>query len=392
MKGGGQGGLEVFGSLMKSVAALLGRQPVPELTLRGFYGMTLKEGEEFPVVQDVLDKGPAGAARLQVGDVVTKVQDRTVTDIADVLRFARRLSPGSKVKLTVQAARKRRTSPSRPRRVFDMRSSCDAGPARRRRLRLGGCGPGRQCKPVTVPFELLKSGHMAVQVKVNGKGPYWLIFDTGAPISLLNMRIAREAGLTKGVEQPAFSLFNALGEVKIKTLEVGTQKSEDVSAVVMDHPTIQAIGSKLGKRIDGLVGFPFFAGFRMTLDYQAKTMTLVPSGFKPPDVMQSMMTLMLGGTGRRTLAPAAQWGVLASKEAGDEADGVDVRSVVPGSAADKAGLKRGDRLLTLDGRWTDSLADLYEAAAYVKAGNTVVVRVKRGDKEMELKVTPARGL
>ena len=41
-------------------------------------------------------------------------------------------------------------------------------------------------RPVSVPFELLKSGHMAVQVKVNGKGPYWLIFDTGAPTSLLN--------------------------------------------------------------------------------------------------------------------------------------------------------------------------------------------------------------
>ena len=46
-------------------------------------------------------------------------------------------------------------------------------------------------KPVTVPFELLKSGHMAVQVNVNGKGPYRLIFDTGAPITLLNNKIAK---------------------------------------------------------------------------------------------------------------------------------------------------------------------------------------------------------
>ena len=35
-------------------------------------------------------------------------------------------------------------------------------------------------KPVVVPFELLPSGHMTVMVKVNGKGPYRLIFDTGA--------------------------------------------------------------------------------------------------------------------------------------------------------------------------------------------------------------------
>ena len=52
-------------------------------------------------------------------------------------------------------------------------------------------------KPVVVPFELLKSGHMAVMIKVNGKGPYRVIFDTGAPINLLNNKLAKETGLLK---------------------------------------------------------------------------------------------------------------------------------------------------------------------------------------------------
>ena len=50
-------------------------------------------------------------------------------------------------------------------------------------------------KAVVVPFELLKSGHMAVQVKVNGKGPYRLIFDTGAPMNLLSNKAAKDAGV-----------------------------------------------------------------------------------------------------------------------------------------------------------------------------------------------------
>lgn len=247
-------------------------------------------------------------------------------------------------------------------------------------------------KPVQVPFELLRSGHMAVQVKVNGKGPYLLLFDTGAPISLLTTRVAREAGLLQGDGAATLPLFGAVGEAKIKTLQVGGQTAEDVSAVVMDHPTVQMLSSKLGRRIEGLVGFPFFARFRMTLDYQKRTMTLVPSGFKPPDVMQAMTNAILSGPSRRTLAPAAQWGLLAGKEAGDDADGVDVRSVVPGSAAAKAGLKRGDRLLVLDGRWTDSLADLFEAAAFVLPDETVTVRIKRDGKVLELTVTPAKGM
>lgn len=240
--------------------------------------------------------------------------------------------------------------------------------------------------PVKVPFELLKSGHMAVQVKVNGKGPYWLIFDTGAPISLLNTRIAKEAGLDRDLS------VLGIGEVKIKTLEVGTQKVHDVGAIVMDHPTVEAISGKLGKRIDGLVGFPFFARFKMTLDYETRTMSLVPSGYKPANVMNAMTMVMLGGSGRRSLAPAAQWGIVASKEVGDEDDGVDVKSIVPGSAADRAGLKRNDRLLTLDGRWTDSLQDLWEAASLVKPGTKTTARVKRGDRVITLEVTPAKGL
>lgn len=100
-KGGGQGGLEVFGSLMKTLGGFLGRRPAPEVTLRGFHGMTLTDGDEHPLVREVLAAGPAGQAGLRAGDVLTHYQGRTVTDSGDVLRLARRLPPGDKVTLTV---------------------------------------------------------------------------------------------------------------------------------------------------------------------------------------------------------------------------------------------------------------------------------------------------
>src|SRR5579862_1036417 len=78
-------------------------------------------------------------------------------------------------------------------------------------------------KPITVPFEMLKSGHITVMVKVNGKGPYRLIFDTGSPTMLINTKVAKEAGLLKDIERPALPLFGMQGEAKIETLEVGDQ-------------------------------------------------------------------------------------------------------------------------------------------------------------------------
>ena len=126
-------------------------------------------------------------------------------------------------------------------------------------------------KPIVVPFELLKSKHMAVQVMINGKGPYRLIFDTGVNRDhSLNNKIAKEAGLLKDTQRPLFTFFGNMGEVKVKELQVGDQKAKDVSAIVMDHPTVEAISKVFGP-IDGIVGFPFFARFKMTLDYQAKT-------------------------------------------------------------------------------------------------------------------------
>src|SRR5262249_22729454 len=76
--------------------------------------------------------------------------------------------------------------------------------------------------PVAVPFELLKTQHMVVNVKINGKGPYRLIFDTGAPVTLINNKVAKEADVfPKDFKKPAFALFGSVGQFKMKTLEIG---------------------------------------------------------------------------------------------------------------------------------------------------------------------------
>jgi membrane-associated protease RseP (regulator of RpoE activity) len=250
-------------------------------------------------------------------------------------------------------------------------------------------------KPVTVPFELLKTGHMAVMVKINGKGPYRVIFDTGAPISLINNKVGKESGLLDNVKKPLFSLFNTAGQTSIKSLEVGDLKAENVNTIVMDHPTVEAISKALGP-IEGIVGFPFFARYKTTINYQAKELTFVPNGFDPPDVMQelaaSLMTMINEKQPKaKVLAPAAQWGMIAAKDSKDEDAGVVVKEVYADSPAAKAGMKAGDRILTLDGRWTDSLRDLYDAAGFVKPGTAAKVVFLRDGKEKELTITPTSG-
>jgi hypothetical protein len=252
-------------------------------------------------------------------------------------------------------------------------------------------------KPIVVPFELLRSGHMAVMIKVNGKGPYRVIFDTGAPVNLLNNKLAKEADLLKDAPQSSLPFgLGKMAQVMVKEMEVGTEKTADQPALVMDHPLVELMAKKLGP-LYGIVGFPFFARYKMTIDYQAQTLTLAPNGYKPADVMKSLEAMMFqllaggGSQAEKVLSPAAQWGLTARKTEDDEA-GVLVKQVLPGSAAAEAGLKVGDRLLTIDGRWTDTLADLYEVVGHIKPGVAVSVSIKRDSKEMELKVKPRAGL
>jgi hypothetical protein len=250
-------------------------------------------------------------------------------------------------------------------------------------------------KPVTVPFELFKTKHIAVMIKINGKGPYRVIFDTGAPVTLLSTKVATQTGLIdKNTPKPLFAPFNTAGEAKIKTLSVGDLQVKDVNAIIMDHPAVEAMSEAFGP-VEGIVGFPFFSRYKMTLDYKAQQMTFVPSNYEPADSLEAitaMVFALLQDSAPQVLSPSGQWGLVVSKSTKDEEAGVDIKQVLPDSAAAVGGLKAGDRLLTLDGRWTDSVADTYLAASLIKSGTAVTVVVKRDGKEVTLTVKPAPGL
>lgn len=247
-------------------------------------------------------------------------------------------------------------------------------------------------KPVVVPFQMLPSRHIVVEVSVNGKGPYKLIFDTGAPLNLVSSKLAKDAGLkTKGG-----GLFAGPATATADPLKIGDVAADKVPAMVMDHPTVKAISAAFEKDvgpIEGIVGFPFFARYAMTIDYQAKTLTLTPNGYQPGDYLQDMVARLQAaadaGKEPKVVVPAGLWGFAVEKPDAD--GGVVVKSVAAGGPAAAGGLQVGDRVLTIDGRWADTVSDAYAAAALVKPGRKVGLVVVRGGKELTIEVTPTKG-
>jgi hypothetical protein len=246
---------------------------------------------------------------------------------------------------------------------------------------------------VVVPFEMLSTNHMLVQARINDKGPFRLIFDLGAPVTLLNNRASEAAGVVKP-NAPRSFLFGMRGEAEVAKLQIGALTAEKLPVIVFDHPVLSALEDVTKRQIDGLMGFTFFARYKTTIDYHAREMTFEPIDYQVRDLLKELQDRLMGPkvASRRVLAPSGIWGLRPGEPAGGlNLTGVPILKVLDGSPARRAGIVAGDVLVTIDGRWIASIADVYDAAAKVASGREVAVVVNRDGKEVTLSITPADG-
>jgi len=253
--------------------------------------------------------------------------------------------------------------------------------------------------PIVVPMELLPSGHFVVAPLLNGKGPFRFVLDTGAPMTIINSRTAKAGDLTKKKAGGGglMSMFGSMQGMTVDMMELGELKAEKTTAMVMNHPTVEALSEAFKKDfgpVEGLIGFPFFARYAMTVDYRKKELTFVPNGYKPGDYLEDLVS-RLGDTDTinkpKMIAPGGLWGFEVAKGKTDTEAGMVVTKVYADGPAAAGGLAVGDRLLTLDGRWTDSPGDAALATQSIKPGTPTAAVLKRDQKEITLSITPLRG-
>jgi hypothetical protein len=245
-----------------------------------------------------------------------------------------------------------------------------------------------------VPFEMLVTNHMLVDAKINDKGPFRLIFDLGAPVTLLNNRASEAAGVVKP-DAPRSIVFGLRGEAVVNRLQIGELTALKLPVIVLDHPVLSALEDVTGRKIDGIMGFTFFARFKTTIDYQARTMTFEPITYEVRNLLKDLPDRLTGPkvAQRRVLAPSGLWGLKLGEPAKtSDTQGAAILKILDGSPAVQAGLKAGDVLLSIDGRWIACVADVYHAAAKVPLGQQVTIVIMRDGKELTLSIKPADGL
>ena len=99
---GGQGGLEILGSLMKVLGPIMGLKPAGPPEARGFLGIELADKEVIVTIQKVLEKSPAAEGGLKTGDRIQEINGQNVKASADAQRLTAKVLAGQQVRITIE--------------------------------------------------------------------------------------------------------------------------------------------------------------------------------------------------------------------------------------------------------------------------------------------------
>jgi Aspartyl protease len=132
------------------------------------------------------------------------------------------------------------------------------------------------------PFELSK-GVIIVPVSIHGSRPLRFVLDTGSTRTLIDRTVAASLGLKEG---EASSLQGAgQGRIPIHALHDVDLRMPGLESKGYDCFTIDLapVGKAVGTTEDGVLGYNFFARFVVTIDFEAKQLTVaLPAAFHPP--------------------------------------------------------------------------------------------------------------
>jgi len=127
-----------------------------------------------------------------------------------------------------------------------------------------------------------------------------------------------------------------------------------------------------------VVGPGIGQGLGLAVPINASTRRIIGALMRDGRVRRAYLGL---AGGARVLAPAA------ARQA-NQASGVEITSVVTDSPADRAGLRPGDIVLSLDGVATETVSDVQRLMTTQRIGQSVEMRLWRGDRITVASVRP----
>jgi hypothetical protein len=247
-----------------------------------------------------------------------------------------------------------------------------------------------------VPFTQTETKHVLVRAKINGKGPYSFIMDTGAPALFVSTAVCKKLGIESGKDGwGTFDKFEIEGGAVI-------EKAHCKIADPFQLDGMNRMGLA-GTELHGVIGYNILARYKIELDFTRDKMTWtrlrfdpgLPEGLgdKAPGNVEAMAglaklaTMFLGKRGVREIKPRGFLGFeLANKD-----DAIAVTAVLKDSPAAEAGLKAGDRITHCEGKEVKADGDLAKLVANVAGGDSVKLTVVRDKESREVTIKAGKG-
>jgi hypothetical protein len=252
-------------------------------------------------------------------------------------------------------------------------------------------------KTVLVPYHLTTFNHVMVRAKINGKGPFNFIVDTGAPALFVSTAAARKAGVEPdGKGWGTFDRFEIEGGV---VLEKQKGRIEDPFQL----EGMNGMGLA-GVELHGMIGYTVLAKYRIEFDFTRNKLAWTAVDFDPGtpkgldgrggsaglNAMGAIMK-MLGGLLGKKPAQEVQPRAFLGVELAEDGKGVTVKAVLPDGPAAAGGLKAGDRITEFRGRTVREKDDVNRFLGHLRPGESAEVTVERGGETKELTVKVGEG-
>jgi hypothetical protein len=263
-----------------------------------------------------------------------------------------------------------------------------------------GADEAKKAETYEIPYRLTIPKHIMVRAKINGKGPFNFILDTGAPALFLATEVADKLGIKPDKNHwGTFDRFEIEGGLVLK-------KATGRIETPFQLKGMNGMGLA-GAELHGIIGYNILAQFRMEIDFTRDKMTWTKLDWKPTaplgmrgkggqggmEIFGTIMQALGSFMGRKAIPDTTTRAFLGLEAVEDDGEAV-VKTVLPNTPSAKAGLKAGDRFVKFRGRSVYGLDELKKFAGRVKAGEAFEVIVKRGKNGDDLKLTikPGEGL
>jgi PDZ domain/Aspartyl protease len=266
-----------------------------------------------------------------------------------------------------------------------------------------GDAPSRTADPkppaaIQVPYRLSATKHILVRAKINGRGPFNLVLDTGAPVVVFARKIAESLNITP----------DAGNWADLKRLEFeGGVVLENTVARFDDLYQLEGMNGLglAGIEIHGLVGYPVLARFRIEYDFTKPNLSWTPVAVKLDELPRksgrnmstgglSALGAMMKGLGKfigaDQVASPKPRGLAGMSVAADGAT-LRVSDVLAGGPAERAGIKVHDVILKVNNRKIENADSFGKAINSLTSGQTVSMLVLREGVEHEITIAVGEG-